>query len=252
MEFFGGHIAMQIANRQNAVLNEKASSNEVQVAQLTRDNLLLRSNVATLENTMYELKTAIPPRVISPQQRDSFIEALINLHPKIPIKVIVGDTNKETDDFARELRKLLNEAGYGTNNEEIIRLQGLKFVQATGGGQRTPWVFALFSSNTRVIPMPNFKGFVIKDPSNNIVERAETPSFAQGFGSVSIMNPTADSIAHGDKTHPTISRPTNDPNDILYGISEVLNFNGIITEQVSGSKILKSGEIGFFIPSTVD
>lgn len=194
-----------------------------------------KAKTIELEKQIPPLRSAIPPRVISPIQRDTFIEVLIdpgNVSPKIPIKVVVGETDQETEDFARALRRLLNEAGYGIDNEEIVRGPRFKIGDSQGtNDRRIPSVIAIFSSDTANVPPPS----------------------VPNFGSVMMMNPTTLSIARGDKSHPRVYRYTESPNDILYGISSVLTFVGIKTDPMSSYyRILKPGEVGFFIPKQIN
>ncbi|MGA2869954.1 MAG: hypothetical protein ABSF34_12450, partial [Verrucomicrobiota bacterium] len=196
---------------------------------------ILSLRIEALRKQNNDLENAIPPRTISPSQRETFLEALLgtnNVSPKISIKVVVGDTDPETEDFARAFMGLLAEAGYIPTNQEIIRVSGFEISQPDLKNEhRIPPVIALFTSLTggRDIPPPTMAG----------------------FGSIAMMIPSVYSIAHGDTSHPRMSRYTENPNDILYGINSVLNFIGIPSGTMSNYGLLKPGEVGFFIPKQV-
>jgi len=189
---------------------------------------------AELQSTKAAFRSAIQPRTITPIQRDTFLEVLIdpkNVSPKPCINVLVGDTDQETEHFASEFRKLLIEAGYASDKQEILRRPGLRIRDSQGtSDRRIPPIIAAFSSETAEVP---------------------PPSMPQ-FGSVMMMNPTTFSIARGDKSHPRVYRYTEDPNDVLHGVSSVLRFIGIKVDPMSGYRILEPGEIGFLIPKQVE
>jgi hypothetical protein len=180
------------------------------------------------------LRSAIPPRVISAMQRDTVLEVLLdskNVSPKIPIKVLVLDLDHETKAFAESLRRLLDEAGYGKPGEGVLKFSHLRIHPADDSYERKlPDIIAIFSTDTGEVPPPTLPG----------------------FGSVMMMNPTALSISRGDKSHPRVFRYTDNPNDILWGVSVVLKFVGINCQHISGHKILQPGEIGFFVPKQVN
>jgi hypothetical protein len=87
------------------------------------------------ETTMLRQKNAeiianIPPRNVSREQRDAFIKLLNDPRnvSKTTIKVIiVKDCDRETMEYAFELLRMLNGAGYGATgtNAAMIRLSEL-------------------------------------------------------------------------------------------------------------------------------
>ena len=101
-----------------------------------------------------------------------------------------------------------------------------------------PDVIAIFSSPTAEIPQATMAG---------------------GFGSILMMRPTKNVIAGGggqidDKG--AMYRYTENPNDILYGITSVLRQYEITIWPMSGyyfvgREIMKPGEIGFFVPAKI-
>lgn len=194
-------------------------SNQLQQAQGT---------VSGLESKVIELNAAIPPRMISESQRENFLRVLLNSNnvAKIPIKIIVSETDPETTNFANGFRKMLNEAGYGTN-EEIVIIPELKI--RTIGENRTDPIVGIYSSTT-----PNLPTFSLSS-----------------FPSVMMFYPTKITIANIEDHPPIAYHYTEDPNDILRGICFVLNYVGFTTGRISSYGILQPGEIAFFIPKQV-
>jgi hypothetical protein len=86
-----------IAEKDSAEANERASSNEVQVAELTSNNIAL------------QLK--LQPRVITLTQMTNFI-FLTEKIPKIPIKIAYPYGRQETVNYACQIRDEFNQAGY--------------------------------------------------------------------------------------------------------------------------------------------
>ena len=73
-----------------------------------------------------------------------------------------------------------------------------------------------------------------------------------GFGSIMIMNASPSQIAKGDKSHPRVYRYTKNPNDIIYGITAVLQHIGISTHAIFGDGVLQPGEVAFYVPSQME
>jgi len=72
------------------------------------------------ENLVLELK--IQDRTITPENVKDFIELTKGLTNKIYIKVIVSLEDGETERYARQIRNMLDVAGFGTNGEGIVRV----------------------------------------------------------------------------------------------------------------------------------
>jgi len=140
VEFLGSHKAMQIADRQNSVLakdaaegnrlagvaNERASSNELQVAQLIRDNLILRSNEAELE-----LKTQW--RTITPEQETNLIHVLSPVSNSLPngqksvLVMAEGADNPETQRYANRIADVLKNCGFEAVSGGGLRIGTTQF-----------------------------------------------------------------------------------------------------------------------------
>lgn len=92
--------------------------------QQSKVNLVLEKRVEVLREANDKLEAAAKDRTISNVQSNLFMLLVKDL-PKIPIKVVVGVEDNETDRYARQIRQLLDAAGYGGGNqEEIIRQPG--------------------------------------------------------------------------------------------------------------------------------
>ena len=96
-----------------------------------------------------------------------------------------------------------------------------------------PEVFALFATdnNGNKIPlsMPGFGGCI-------------TPFFPT---KVTVQTELTNSQI------PIASYYSTNPNDILGGVRNILNYVGVSTIELDGTKILKPFEVGFYIPSQV-
>lgn len=183
------------------------------------------------------IKSAIPPRTIPEKQREIFIATLLDtniMSPKIDIKVLVQDVDDpEANSFAISVRAMLNDAGYGTNGEGVIRIKPFS-VSLNGGNQRMPKIFAVFATDNdgKIIPlnMPSMGGCIMPFlPTKNAVE-------------AEIGNPRIP-IANFYSTY---------PNDILGGVRNILNYIGLSTAELAANNLLKPNEVGFYIPPQVE
>lgn len=242
MELFAlGHSIREgvVLEKDVAIAKSLTSSNEVKIAALTQENLSLQANVnATaleLENAnikLAKIRSAIPPRQIDEKKRELFISTLLQTNsagsPKIDIKVFVPDVDDpEAKNFAKIIRNMLNDAGYGTNGEDVIKIQPLNPVM--GINERMPQVFALFATdnNGKEMPAGMWGG-----------------SIAPGF-------PTKMSVQVEltNSQIPTLSYYSSYPSDILGGVRNLLNYIGVPTGELKGATILKPYEVGFYIPT---
>ena len=89
---------------------ETAAANE-RAALVQSNNLALSIELAKLKN----------PRTIYPDQRKEFVKLLKDV-PKIEIKVFCPERDNEAFRYASQIRTMLNEAGYGSNNEQVIEV----------------------------------------------------------------------------------------------------------------------------------
>lgn len=182
---------------------------------------------------------------------------------KTPIKVIVGKTDSETENFASQFREMLDAAGYGidaksvpneaykTNeivvtsfepdvgvppfnisgkNQELVRIPDF-FVSPTKNGQKDVDVVAIFSSTNGEIGIPNSP----KGPD---------------AASVMVFYPNPKVIHDTNDMHYAY-HPTRNPDNILMGVSDVLIASGISVGPLQGRAILNPGEVGFFIPQKI-
>jgi hypothetical protein len=247
VEFLGNFKAIQIAGRINAELhatasqaekeagqaNERASTNELAAKQLEIQLTETKTELANAETRLVQIKNAIPPRQIPEKQRELFISTLLQTNalssPKIDIKVFVQDVDDpEAKNFANFIRQMLNDAGYGTNGEEVIKIQ--PFNVAGGKNERMPQVFAVFATdnNGNKIPlsMPTMGGSLMPFyPTKATVQTELTNSQI-----------------------PIANYYSNNPNDILGGVRNILNYIGISTAELYGVNFLKPYEVGFYIP----
>jgi hypothetical protein len=251
-EFLGDHAAKRISDREAARLNREAGdarkiagdaeleagkANE-RAALIESNSLVLRSNVVALEDKILHVKNAIPPRQISEKQRQLFISTLINTNnvsPKIPIKVIVGENDKEAEDFAVAIRKMLTDSGYGTNEEQVVKIQNPKLKPTSNDAPDSwPAIFVIFATEDNGEKIPMTDGHF-------------------GFGSIGIFNPTTATIS-AELTNPnvpTVYRYTANPNDIISGICEIFDYMGFRCSEILKSGMLKPGEVGFYIPPQI-
>jgi hypothetical protein len=121
MELFVlGHSIREGVNLENKVseANERASTNELAVAVLNSNNLVLRSNVVALE-----LK--LQPRIITQKQIRDFIFLTENI-AKIPIRIgINAPYDSEKIDYAIQMRSMFNKAGFGTPDADTNQDEGI-------------------------------------------------------------------------------------------------------------------------------
>jgi hypothetical protein len=134
MEFLGSHRAMQIADRQNAILHqaagqvesaaaqatERAATNELAVKQLESQNLTLRKQ-------LLELQAMVQWRTITAEQETNLLHRLkpfIQTHPALPAKVVVDldGENPECLQYAKRLAEVLTECGFEVQLDPSLRL----------------------------------------------------------------------------------------------------------------------------------
>ena len=133
---------------------DRASSNELQVAQLTQTNIALRTKLV-------ELELKVQPRRITPEQVKTFI-FLTEKIARIPITISVGQEGFDTEVFAFQLREMFSKAGFGS-----------KEVAGAWGILRDPT--RLYA---RSVGTPPFGAEVILAlPSSEVFERFKTDRF---------------------------------------------------------------------------
>lgn len=214
-------------------------------AQLVASNLIFASQVEQfrkqnddLEATAIRLKNAIPQRQIPEKQRELFIATLLDtniLSPKIDIKVFIQDVeDPEAKNFADSVRKMLNDAGYGTNREAVIKIRPFNVVpNASEKSERMPQIFAIYAINYdgKKIPL-------------------SMPSFG---GCIATFFPTKNSVQTeiGNPRIPIVNYYSNNPNDILGGICNILSYIGFRPKELALPGVLNPVEVAFYIPPQV-
>jgi hypothetical protein len=285
VEFFGNVRAMRIADSINAQLDAEAgqarkdASAAIELAAKigTTNAQLVASNL----DLSIELEKLRHPRIITPEQRERFIEILSEAHnfSKTRIVVITGNTDRETERFAFQVRKVLDEAGYGDApskyqlplaqvvDNSLYVTNGLPHIDLPA----FEWKDAILAKipNLSVSPLQCGKesGLVIKAPTgatdlaseNLFTDRqpeiialfSEKIPPASILPSVIVFYPTDNNPNRG--FHYGYS-PTKDTNAILYGVSAVFHEIGITvgkntTTGVLPPGMLPPGYVAFFIPS---
>jgi hypothetical protein len=189
-----------------------------------------KDEAVKLQAQISPLQNAVPPRIITPTQRATFIQIVLdpaNSCPKPSLKILIGDSDLETENFAKSFKRLLADSGYMDEADEIAIKSSMQ-IRPVGNAEnrRRPPLIAIFSSADHSIPPPN----------------KQVPLTIQ------MMYPTTFSISRGDTSHPRIYRYSDNPNEILHGICSVLHFIGLTPNSMSGFGLLEPGDIGFFIP----
>lgn len=260
VEFLGNEKAMRIADSINTQLdieagqarkeagqaNERAAKDELAVAVLTSNNLVLQKEVLAL-NT---------PRRIMGEQRDKFITLLCNPHnvSKIPIKVIVGESDSETDFFAMQIREMLDITGYGTKPcpFPIITNQSYQGSNFTCSVDNMPFIKG---------PRPDFLS-VYKE-----IERRPFQFMADASGKnrteIIAVFVVTNQLRRDEWDNPSISitnlpsgkigytyHATKDPNSILFGVVAAFRESGVKVSPTATltNETVKPGEVAFFIP----
>ena|ERR1035437_7288458 len=208
---------------------------------------------AVAESKVQELRTALLPRRITSLQRETFIKVLNDPNNvcKSHIRVFVGKTDQETEHFANDFRKMLNGAGYGTSNEGVEMIPDFSVQPSGAYDQKLNPIIALFSSPNNEIPAVPTNHFQWTVSVFYPTEHAGTTNAFFVYSDEDQQLVSRD-LDHVGRLSGTLQyHPVRDPNDILRGVSSVLQFIGIEPGMVSGHSVLKPGEIAFFIPQRI-
>ena len=160
-----GHSIKEGKELENKVseASGRAATNELQVAVLSNETVHLsinleeaKSNNLELSKQVLELEADIAPRRITKLQRETFIRILNDSDNvcKTHIKVFVGATDQETENFANDFREMLNEAGYGTSNDVVEMYPDFRVMPPKGTSPKPVPIFAVFSSPNDGVPIP--------------------------------------------------------------------------------------------------
>jgi hypothetical protein len=124
----------------------------IELENLKTQNLVLRARVEQLQ-----------ARRIDIDQEKRFISYLKNYRLQTPVKVFVGERDGETDDYAAEIRTILDEAGYGSGKtNDIIELGDVRIPSSIGETtEDAPFVFEIYATNNdpKSMSLPGFKFF---------------------------------------------------------------------------------------------
>jgi hypothetical protein len=150
MEFLGSHNAMRIADAENVRLNGLASAANERAANTESNNLVLQAKVLQLEN---KLRTQV--RQITPTDNDEFIAFLRNCQHKKPVKVFVEKTIFESDfetrNYTHQIRGMLDAAGYGGKDNDIIKLENFSLIFQVGYTNReNPFFIVVYGKQGNV------------------------------------------------------------------------------------------------------
>lgn len=253
------------ANRIAGEANERASTNELQVEGLKSNNFALEKEVIELRN----------PNMITAEQREKFIEILCEPHntSKIPIIVILGGNDRQAEKFAFQVRKILDEAGYGfvpskyqlpfiplpdnsiyvTDAVPHIDLPAFEWRDAAPikmkSGSVSPLPDISNSRSAMSIDSRNIANteqpFTDKEPNVIALFSGDIPPISI-LPSVNVAYPTPDNPYRGFSY---MYSPTKDPNAILYGVCEVFHELGITVGKNKVTGMAPDGFVVFFIPS---
>jgi hypothetical protein len=97
-------LEMAEANERSKVAGRQAAEAVAQTKTLESTNLALRVKLVELELRMQ-------PRIITPEKLTNFIFLTQKLK-KVPVKILTGFKDDESEGFAAHLRQMLNEAGF--------------------------------------------------------------------------------------------------------------------------------------------
>jgi hypothetical protein len=140
-----------VATNLAAQANERAVKFDLARAEAENETALTRSNNLVLQTRVEMLQA----RRIGVDQEKKFIELLKN-KPVSPIKIFVGDTDGETDDYANEIKTMLDAATGKTN--EIIELGNVRHPSRIGETvEDVPFLFLFYETNNETILPPGAK-----------------------------------------------------------------------------------------------
>jgi hypothetical protein len=89
----------------------EASKSDIEVKQLQSDIETGRSNNLVLQANVLTLQLKLQPRRIMPDQRTNFV-FLSHFIPKLPIRILITQEGRDTEDFGVDLRETLTMAGF--------------------------------------------------------------------------------------------------------------------------------------------
>lgn len=236
-------------------------------AQLVSSNLLISIELEKLRH----------PRIIMPDQREKFIEILSEGHnvSKTRIEVIVGNNDRETERFAFQVRKVLDEAGYGDAPSQYQLPLAQMADNSLNVASELPHIDlpAFEWNDAKLEKIPNLRVFplqvgvyprfgIVNTTDKNTALFTETPftdsepeviALFSGTNPPTIITPSVN-VAYPTENNPSrgvsyIYAATKDTNAILYGVCAVFHEIGITVGENTTTGILPPGHVAFFIPS---
>ena len=256
---FGILVAIGVALELRALPKYLNESHD-KIAELQNQTAQLVSTNLTLATQLEILKT---PRRISPEQREKFIRILSDPHnvSKIPIKVIVGKSDSDTEYLAMQIREMLDVAGYGTKPSAFTVITDPSYVMSDG----------LWMTNSLPnIHVPPSKMYGIYEEIQQLPDMfpntptgqkvsdiiaifpVANPISGSSLNSVMIWNPTTNSLSGRDSKGYSY-HPTKDPNCILLGVMGAFSDVGISCGPMAGlpPRLVEPGQIAFLIPQRI-
>jgi hypothetical protein len=262
---FGGLVAVGVALELGA-LPKSLNESHRQITSLNQSNL----------NLSIELEKLRYPNTITSEQREKFIEILCEPHnaSKIPILVFFGGDDRATEQFAFQIQKILDEAGYGftsskyqppmiqmptnmlyiTNGIAHIDLPPFQWNDVTPIKMKSGTIAALQVTNayapvaTNAPPNSVLNSeipFTDKEPNVIALFSGDVPP-PSIMPSVNVFYPTPDNPFRGFSYS---YNSTKDPNAVLCGVCEVLHEVGITVGKNTTPNVLPRGCVALFIPS---
>ena len=257
-----------ISGIEMANLDDEASLAKEQSANANERASMVQSNNLVLEKEVLKLRN---PSVITDDERETFVKILSDIHnqAKIPIEVIVGSNDRNTERFAFQIRKILDEAGYGriqpknrvpldqlgTNSlyvtDEITNIDLPRFDLKDAFLVKMPH----FVVNPLPVPeatnymtppgalMHSEIPFTDKEPNIIALFSGEIPP-PKTLPSVMVVYPTD---TNPDRGFSHVYVGVNNPNAVLYGVCEVFNEIGITVGRNTNT-VMSPGRVAFFIP----
>jgi hypothetical protein len=255
-------VALPHSLVESAGLKKEADDAKLLAADTQSNNLVLSIELEKLKN----------PSIITAEQREKFIEILcgpLNAS-KVPIIVIYAGNDRPTEQFAFQIRNILDEAGYGftpskyqasiilipagavcvTDAVPHIDLPAFTWMDATLVKLKSGSVSPLPESSNPVVEHPGDilhteQPFTDREPNVIALFSGAIPP-KNTMPSVNVAYPASDNPNRG--FHYIYSQ-TKDTNAILYGVCEIFHDIGITIGENKATGIIPDGYVGFFIPS---
>jgi len=237
-------------------LPKSLNESHEQIAKLENKTEELRK-----QNDAFEIK--LQPRRITAEQREKFIKIMsyANNFSKMPIKVFVGKSDYETDNFAEQFREMLDQSGYGEDAKIAPDDKSNFFFVATfehgiGGVAEIPDIkvppfdrhgkYQELIRNDAIDIQPADAYYIGKESEVIAIFSGEIPTtLTNPTPSVMVLQPTTNSPSTNVVF---MYSPTQDSNAIIYGVSKIIDHIGIPIGTLNGNIGLKPGEVGFLIP----